>query len=283
MENIIKEYINLKEDKRKELILSSNFNDLGWDKKKEYLKFECNHTCQSCNNNIWMGEPIPLEVDHIDGDNTNNSKNNLKVLCSNCHGLTENWRGRNKTNKRFRISNEELFRVLLKNDWNFRVSLIDVGLTAKGGNYKRCHAIKREYEELGYVNNSKKLYNITKEMFFLKFNESSNYRELGDKLNISYKRARQYSIEYGYKFEKKQIPSLIELLENYKLFGSFTQLSLFYGMSDNGVRKWFVKYGIDPKKIKDYTNNVKIEDSSPDGVTKHNVWFPSGNGMNLSK
>ena len=67
------------------------------------------------------------------------------------------------------------------------------------------------------------------------------------------------------------MPSLIELLENYKLFGSFTQLSLFYGMSDNGVRKWFVKYGIDPKKIKDYINNEKIVGSNPTGVTKKNV------------
>lgn len=252
MENLIKEYKNYKEDNRRELILNSNFDELGWDKQKEYLKLECNNTCQSCNNNEWMGEKIPLEIDHIDGNNSNNLKNNLKVLCANCHGLTENWRGRNKTNKRFRVSNEELIKVLLKNEWNFRQSLIEIGLTAKGGNYKRCHTIKREFEELGYVNKSKKLYNIDKETFVLKFSESSNYRELGDKLNISYKRARQYSIEYGCKFDKKEIPLLGELLENYKLYGSFTQLSLFYGMSDNGVRKWVTKYGIDPKKIKDY-------------------------------
>jgi hypothetical protein len=28
-----------------------------------------------------------LEIDHIDGDRTNNDKSNLKTLCCNCHAL----------------------------------------------------------------------------------------------------------------------------------------------------------------------------------------------------
>lgn len=254
MENTIKEYNEFKEIKRKELILNSNFDEICWDKKKEYLKLECDNTCENCNNNEWMGKKIPLEVDHIDGDNLNNLKNNLKVLCPNCHALTENWRGRNKTYKRFRVSNEELLKTLLKNNWNFRRSLIEVGLTAKGGNYNRCHTIKKEFEEFGLINSSKKIINITKEIFTLKFKESSNYRELSNKLNISYNMARQLSIDYDYKFDKKEIPPLEDLLNNYKLFGSFTKLSLFYNVSDNGVRKWFVKYGLDPKKLKEIKN-----------------------------
>ena len=29
-----------------------------------------------------------------------------------------------------------------------RQSLLEVGLVAKGGNYKRCHRLKKEYDEL---------------------------------------------------------------------------------------------------------------------------------------
>lgn len=36
------------------------------------------------------GEP-PLHVHHIDGDATNNSEDNLQLLCPNCHSLTENY------------------------------------------------------------------------------------------------------------------------------------------------------------------------------------------------
>jgi predicted nucleic acid-binding Zn ribbon protein len=33
---------------------------------------------------------VPLEWDHIDGDCSNNRHSNLRLLCPNCHSLTEN-------------------------------------------------------------------------------------------------------------------------------------------------------------------------------------------------
>lgn len=55
------------------------------------------HKCYSCLNVEWMGAPIPLELDHIDGDRTNNLIENLRVLCPNCHSMTPTYRGKNKT------------------------------------------------------------------------------------------------------------------------------------------------------------------------------------------
>ncbi|AXE86226.1 HNH endonuclease signature motif containing protein [Streptomyces sp. Go-475] len=43
---------------------------------------------------LWLGEPLPLEVDHIDGDWRNNRIENLRVLCPNCHATTDRYRGR---------------------------------------------------------------------------------------------------------------------------------------------------------------------------------------------
>ncbi|QES48439.1 HNH endonuclease [Streptomyces venezuelae] len=42
----------------------------------------------------WQGEPLPLEVDHIDGDWRNNRAHNLRFLCPNCHSATDTYRGR---------------------------------------------------------------------------------------------------------------------------------------------------------------------------------------------
>lgn len=39
---------------------------------------------------------IPLEIDHIDGDHTNNTESNLILLCPNCHSLTPTYKNRNK-------------------------------------------------------------------------------------------------------------------------------------------------------------------------------------------
>jgi predicted restriction endonuclease len=44
----------------------------------------------------------PLEVNHIDGDASNTTENNLELLCPNCHSLTPNFRALNKNSKRDR-------------------------------------------------------------------------------------------------------------------------------------------------------------------------------------
>lgn len=44
----------------------------------------------------WQNGVISLEIDHIDGDNTNNLLTNLRYLCPNCHALTPTYRGKNK-------------------------------------------------------------------------------------------------------------------------------------------------------------------------------------------
>ncbi|MFD0330323.1 HNH endonuclease [Streptacidiphilus monticola] len=44
----------------------------------------------------WHGRPMTLEVDHIDGDWLNNTLENLRFLCPNCHATTPTYCGRNK-------------------------------------------------------------------------------------------------------------------------------------------------------------------------------------------
>ncbi len=52
--------------------------------------------CQKCNLSEWMGEPIPLQLEHNDGDCTNNRLGNLSILCPNCHAQTSTYAGKNK-------------------------------------------------------------------------------------------------------------------------------------------------------------------------------------------
>lgn len=39
---------------------------------------------------------IPLEIDHIDGNSENNSEDNLRLVCPNCHSLTSTYKGANR-------------------------------------------------------------------------------------------------------------------------------------------------------------------------------------------
>ncbi|MEV5969731.1 HNH endonuclease [Streptomyces sp. NPDC051921] len=45
---------------------------------------------------VWLGVPLPLEVDHVDGDWRNNRIGNLRLLCPNCHSTTDSYRGRGR-------------------------------------------------------------------------------------------------------------------------------------------------------------------------------------------
>jgi hypothetical protein len=47
--------------------------------------------CEMCDRSEWMGQAIRLELDHINGDRRDNRLENLRILCPNCHSLTETW------------------------------------------------------------------------------------------------------------------------------------------------------------------------------------------------
>lgn len=71
---------------------------------RTYLIEQANYQCSQCGwgeVNPTSGK-VPLEVDHIDGDCYNNSSENLRVLCPNCHSLTPTYRALNKSKRSYR-------------------------------------------------------------------------------------------------------------------------------------------------------------------------------------
>jgi len=67
-----------------------------WRLREHYKKTTGKHHCEHCGLDKWQGQPIPLEIHHINGINTDNRLDNLILLCPNCHALTNNYRGRAK-------------------------------------------------------------------------------------------------------------------------------------------------------------------------------------------
>lgn len=108
------------------------------------LSFIRGHRCEQCGEKKWLEQPIPLEVHHEDGDSMNNEMDNLKLLCPNCHALTDNYRGKNINVGVKKVSDDD-FADALNNSSNIRQALRKLGLSAKGGNYQRAREIIFKY------------------------------------------------------------------------------------------------------------------------------------------
>lgn len=65
--------------------------------RKEILRRGVAEMCAMCGSGPeWNGKPLRHEVDHINGEWWDNRPHNLRLLCPNCHAVTDTYRGRKR-------------------------------------------------------------------------------------------------------------------------------------------------------------------------------------------
>jgi hypothetical protein len=160
--------------------------------------------CESCELEYWLGQPIKLELHHVNGDNNDNRIENLQILCPNCHAYTDNYRGSNKVTK-----------SQLSEDWLNRPS----------------HPKKDTSNEI------KKVAKPKPDAVIKKCKKCGGNYTGGNK---------GYCSLDCYKEDKgDHVPKVPELLDTFKRLKSNVAVGKFYGVSDNAVKKWCKKYGIE--------------------------------------
>lgn len=137
-------------DKRKkesfEAMMLSDFSSLSWDLKRKRILEEQDNSCGRCKTKEWFSRSLPIEIEHIDGNNQNDARENLIGLCPNCHSITDTWRGRNKRTCK-KVSDEDAIKAL-KSSTSIRQALVKVGMSPKGGNYVRFSKLSEQIEGL---------------------------------------------------------------------------------------------------------------------------------------
>ena len=71
------------------------FNETNRKAVKMYLIAKFGHRCSICGTDSWLGKPVPLVVDHADGDPFNHSVDNFRLVCGNCNMQLPTFTSRN--------------------------------------------------------------------------------------------------------------------------------------------------------------------------------------------
>lgn len=132
----------------------------------------------------WLGTLLVLQLDHINGDRTDDRIENLRLLCPNCHSQTITWAGR-------KVSN--LMGPFRKcTDCGCRISKMS----------NRCIQCSQLYISTHPNANSstQRRFEITKEKLEQLLSQCS-WREIGQTFNVSYmavkKRAKRLGITFS--------------------------------------------------------------------------------------
>lgn len=109
-----------------------------------YLLTVSDYKCARCGNaGEWNGDPLVLQVDHIDGDRTNNVLDNLRLLCPNCHSQTPTFcRASGNTY----VSDAD-FIAALRTYPTTRQAILSLGLLDAGSHYRKAQRFRR----MGFV------------------------------------------------------------------------------------------------------------------------------------
>lgn len=187
------------------------------------------HKCECCHNTEWLGQPINLEVHHIDGDKTNNELDNLQLLCKNCHSYTDNYGTKNIKHKH--VTDQELI-AALKTSPSIREALLSLSMSDAGGNYQRARKLINEHHIVMPI--------AIKERYC---------PDCGKAISAE----GNYCPECAAIHQRRAIRPTKEELLNLIQTTPFVKIGELYGVTDNAVRKWCKVYGL-PFRKKDIKN-----------------------------
>jgi len=123
--------------------------------------------CYRCGLVNWLGQELSLELEHINGNRFDNRKENLIILCPNCHSLTSTYRGRGKKNKK------RLF-LMPKEKYYCKKCDKEITRSSKTGFCLKCS-----------INNNRKVKNRPSKEQLLKEIQATNYCAVGRKYGVS--------------------------------------------------------------------------------------------------
>lgn len=147
---------------------------------RQYLFDKYNSSCCECgwNKENLFTHLVPLEIHHKDGDHSNNSEDNLVLLCPNCHALTENFRSRGngrENRKKYYLTN----------------TCIDCG-TPITNTSTRCNSCAQKHRHQKSINGIP----ISREELKCRI-RTETFTDIGKDFEVSYATIKKWALKYN--------------------------------------------------------------------------------------
>lgn len=124
-----------KENARRKM-LESDFEKLGQQLKKERILFEQDYVCDICRcEPVWNGSPLNFHLDHINGDRKDNTRQNLRMICPNCHSQTETYC------RSYKIADAKIEEQIINGLNNYQICQ-HLGINTSANSYRRLNKIR---------------------------------------------------------------------------------------------------------------------------------------------
>lgn len=165
--------------------------------------------CYDCGiNPFWNGKQLVLQIEHINGNNRDHRKENLKLLCPNCHSQTDTYCGKNrKLTKKCNCGNK-----ISEND-------------------NKCYIC---------LNKDRLKVELSDDLF-KKITKTDTCVECGNK-KIGKKGKHNICINCSHLLSRKVKRPNAEILKKEVEELGYSEVGRKYGVSDNAIRKWLKKY-----------------------------------------
>lgn len=195
------------------------------------------YKCDVCKNTHYNSLPIVLELDHIDGDNTNNEITNLRFLCPICHSRTDTYCGKNKKISKLESTDSEIITALNKYG--------HIGLALKSLNYsaKTGKVVSRAKEII--KNNVSLLTEYLEKQNPIKISNSDYQCSI---CSIPINKNKTMMCFGCYCLNRKKANNTdvdLSLLKELVKTKSICEIGKIFKMSDNGIRKVLKRNNID--------------------------------------
>lgn len=158
-----------------------NSSDLKKRLVKEGLKED---KCELCGcSNKWNGKPLILQLDHINGNHSDNRLENLRIVCPNCHSQTETF-----GNKRAKKHNYCI-------DCGCEISIKSTRCNSCASKHKNSFKVKPE--------------NRPSKKELLELIQNNPFTIIGNMYNVTDNTIRKWCKNYGLPSTKKELKEFI--------------------------------------------------------------------------